>query len=119
MGVFEEVVVNVKSAVDAVSKKTGELVGVSKLKINEAEINGSIKKIYEKLGELIYENIKSSKSVDDNSEEYIKKIDELKLQLESIKGEISRSESKSECGCCGNKNIKDASFCCKCGKRLD
>lgn len=121
MGVFEEVVVNVKSAVDAIGRKTGELVGVSKLKINEAEINNDIKKAYEKLGKLVYENKKLGVSQNDVYiyDECIKKIDELNLQLEAVRKEISKNDNKVFCNHCGCKNAKESCYCCKCGYKLE
>ena len=39
MGILDDVVVNAKSAAEAVGKKAGQLVDVSKLRINLAELN--------------------------------------------------------------------------------
>ena len=50
MGLFEDVVINAKSAANAVGKKAGQLVDVSKLKISAAELNNEINKKYEQGG---------------------------------------------------------------------
>ena len=40
MGILDDVVINAKSAAEAVGKKAGQIVDVSKLRINVAELNG-------------------------------------------------------------------------------
>ena len=39
MGILDDVVVNAKSAAEAVGRKAGQLVDVSKLRISAAEVN--------------------------------------------------------------------------------
>lgn len=54
MGILDDVVINAKSAAEAVGKKAGQIVDVSKLRINVAELNAEISKRYEALGEYVY-----------------------------------------------------------------
>ena len=42
MGIFDDVVVNAKSAAQTVGKMAGQFVDMSKLRINMAELNGEI-----------------------------------------------------------------------------
>ena len=55
MGIFDDVVVNAKSAAQTVGKMAGQFVDMSKLRINMAELNGEITKRYQGLGRFIYE----------------------------------------------------------------
>ena len=55
MGIFDDVVVNAKSAAQTVGKMAGQFVDMSKLRINMAELNGEITKRYQELGRFIYE----------------------------------------------------------------
>ena len=47
MGIFDDVVVNAKSAAQTVGKMAGQFVDMSKLRINMAELNGEITKRYQ------------------------------------------------------------------------
>lgn len=42
MGLFEDVVVNAKEAVNAVGKKAGQMVDISKLRLSAADLNNEI-----------------------------------------------------------------------------
>lgn len=55
MGIFDDVVVNAKSAAQTVGKMAGQFVDMSKLRINMSELNGEITKRYQELGRFIYE----------------------------------------------------------------
>ena len=49
MGIFDDVVVNAKSAAQTVGKMAGQFVDMSKLRINMSELNGEITKRYQEL----------------------------------------------------------------------
>lgn len=119
MGLFEDVVVNAKSAFNIVSDKAGKLVDVSKLKISETEINNSISKKFEELGQEIYN---ASKENNEASSETINKaieeIDNLYLQLDAVKEKISVAKNKVKCRQCGYENSHDVAYCGGCGASL-
>ena len=46
MGILDDVVINAKTAAEAVGKKAGQIVDVSKLRFNVAELNAEIRKHY-------------------------------------------------------------------------
>ena len=64
MGIFDDVVINAKSAAEAVGRKAGQIVDVSKLRIGAAEVNAEITKRYESLGQYVYENCRNSIAAD-------------------------------------------------------
>ena len=51
MGIFDDVVVNAKSAAQTVGKMAGQFVDMSKLRINMSELNGEITKRYQEKSE--------------------------------------------------------------------
>ena len=55
MGILDDVMINAKTAAEAVGKKAGQIVDVSKLRFNVAELNAELSKRYEALGEYLYE----------------------------------------------------------------
>ena len=60
MGVFEDILVKARGAVDALGEKAGQFVDVSKLNIKHAELKADLKKEFESLGKMIYNCEKKS-----------------------------------------------------------
>ena len=61
MGVWEDVVLNAKTAVNAVGKKAGEMVDISKLRLSATEITREISNQFEEIGRMVYEAKKEEK----------------------------------------------------------
>ena len=53
MGIFEDVVVNARSAAEVVGKKAGQLVDISKLRLSVADVNREISRRLEALGRTV------------------------------------------------------------------
>lgn len=118
MGIFEDVILNARSAVDTVGKKAGKVIDMSKLALAAADIKTEISKKYEILGRIVFEAKTTGKNYDSNIQELVEKIEELKSQLESINEMLENSRSKTKCTSCGAYNVKGAVFCNKCGEKL-
>lgn len=118
MGLFEDVLINAKSALDVVGKKAGKLVDVSKLKISAVEIQNKISKLYEELGRCAYKSFKDGQELT-CVEEYAKKIDILKEEFISIDEKIAEMKKKVRCSKCEFINLEDAIYCCKCGAKIE
>ena len=118
MGVFEEVVLNAKTAATNVGKKAERLVDLSKLRLNAAEINGDITKKYEELGRLVYDSVKADAKPEKLAEEYIAEIDALYQRLDAVNEKINALRNQSACPVCGAQNADDALFCSRCGVKL-
>ena len=86
MGLFEDVVVNAKSAVDVVGKKAGKFVDVSKLRINAADINNEISRKFEELGRAVYEAAKDGSDTSNAVSEHSAEINDLYDQLNAVNG---------------------------------
>ena len=111
MGLFEDVVINAKSAVSVVGKKAGEIVDISKLRITAADLNNEISKRFESLGRVIYDAKKTENDTSDLVTECISAIDDLYEQIIALR-------KKTICRNCGAINPQDSIFCSKCGNRL-
>ena len=119
MGLFEDVVVNAKEAVNAVGKKAGQMVDISKLRLNAADLNNEISKRFEALGRVIYDAKKTDNDSTDLVNECVAAIDELYEQLEAVNDQISSLRCKVVCKECGAENPAEAAYCNKCGSKLD
>ncbi len=118
MGIFEDVLLNARSAVDTVGKKAGKVIDTSKLKIAAADLKAEISKKYEILGRVTFEAKTTGKDYSKSIDEIIEKIKELNEELNSVRETIETSKQKTKCPSCGNYNAKGSSFCNKCGEKL-
>ena len=119
MGLLEDVVVNAKEAVNAVGKKAGQMVDISKLRLNAADLNNEISKRFEALGRVIYDSKKTENDSADLVNECITAIDELYEQLDAVNDQISALRSRVLCKKCGAENPAEACSCNMCGSKLD
>ena len=55
MGIFEDVLLNARSAVDTVGKKASKVIDMSKLTLSAADIKSELSKKYEMLGRVSFE----------------------------------------------------------------
>ncbi len=118
MGILDDVVINAKSAAEAVSRKAGQIVDVSKLRISAAEINAEIAKRYEVLGQYVYECSRSSLVADPEAVGQMTEIDDLKAQQAAIAKELGDKQNKVFCPICGKQSPITAAFCSSCGTKL-
>ena len=113
MGIFEDVLLNARSAVDAVGKTAGKVIDISKLKLAAADLKSEITRKYQILGRVVYEESAAGKDYAKNKAELIEKITKLKTQLDSVNDLIAKGTNKKKCGSCGTYNPKNSQFCSK------
>lgn len=118
MGLFDDVVINAKSAAEAVGKKAGQLVDASKLRFGVAELNAEIGKRYEALGQYVYENCRAAASADPEVAGKMCEIDELKAQHAALTKELTDKQNKVVCPTCGKQSANTTRFCSNCGTPL-
>lgn len=103
MGIFDDVVVNAKSAAQTVGKMAGQFVDMSKLRINMAELNGEITKRYQELGRFIYEAKKAGSADEAELANQIAGIDDLYAQLSAVSAQYASMQDKVTCPACGRR----------------
>lgn len=118
MGILDDVVINAKSAAEAVGKKAGQLVDVSKLRISAAETNSEITKRYQALGQYVYENLRDQVSENAEAAGKLTELDELTAQYAAVVKELNDKQNKTVCPTCGKRCSSGDSFCSVCGTKL-
>ncbi len=118
MGVFEDIFVKAKVAVDALGEKAGQFVDVSKLNIKLAELKADLRTEFENLGKTAYHSEKNGADLKESIKSGIAQIDNISLQIEELKKQIASMKNKILCKSCGNQNEEDSSYCAKCGESL-
>lgn len=118
MGLFEDVVVNARTAVNVVGKKASQIVDVSKLRISAADLNSEISKRFEAVGRTVYEAKKTGNDTSDLIAESVTAIDDLYEQLDAVNDQLSAARAKLVCKNCGQENTQGSVYCSKCGQKL-
>lgn len=118
MDMFDNFIEKAKDVCDVATKKTGEFVEVSKIKLDCISINNEIKRLYEKLGSCIYSMVKANYENQDVVDSIIEEIDDCKKQLHILNQKLSELKNINVCTGCGFKNPKENYYCAKCGSRI-
>ena len=116
MGLFEDVVVNAKTAANAVGKKASQIVDISKLRISAAELNHEIESKFEDIGRMVYEAKKIGSDADVSGS--ISALDDLYEQLDAVNDQLAATRTKIVCKSCGQENYQGSVYCSKCGHKL-
>ena len=118
MGMLDDMIVNAKSTANAVGKKASQLVDISKLRINAADLGAEISKKFEQLGHAVYDAHKSGSDAGQAVAEASAEIDELEEQLEAVNSQLAAAHEKKVCHFCGQENAQEATYCSRCGRKL-
>lgn len=114
MGFFNEIGKKTSEATNKITKQTK-----LKLKINDNK--NKIENIYEEIGKKVYEKHvrEENISIKQELQEECSKIDELSKEIEVARKEILKLNDKIQCPKCYAEIEKEASFCSKCGQKLE
>lgn len=115
-GVVEK---NGRKAITAVSKSAKGAVDVTKLRLSINEINSSVSKKYNELGQYVYDAKKSGELDESVVTEKINDIDALYTELSVIAQQIGALQNKTICPECGKEISADVSFCPYCGTKIE
>lgn len=118
MGLFDDIMDKAKGVANVASKKTKEVVGYSKLKIQAMQITSDVDDLYEKLGRLTYEEKKANVNNSELIASCISDIDNLLLDLAIVNQKITENKATGECPNCNAHNADGAAFCQNCGARI-
>ena len=123
MGKFDEilddVVVNAKTAASAVSKKAAFVYDASKHKITAAEMRGEINKKLKELGKYTYKARVYNMDMDEQINDVIAEIKELKENLDIINAHLDEITNQKKCPQCEAKIPKNSVYCNICGTKLE
>ena len=123
MGKFDEilddVVVNAKTAASAVSKKAAFVYDASKHKITAAEMRGEINKKLKELGKYTYKARVYNMDMDEQINDVIAEIKELKENLDIINAHLDEITNQKKCPQCEAKIPMNSVYCNICGTKLE
>ncbi len=116
MSNFDSFIDKAREVADVAVQKTGEIVEISKVRLQAIKLNHNIQRSYERLGSMYYDSIKFGADSQDLLDACVKEIDDLLIELEKLNN-IAHGESGGEIRCdkCGFENVAEAFFCARCG----
>ena len=117
--VLDDIITSAKNLVDIASKKTDNVVELSKLKYQCVQLTSELKSLYEKLGNAVYTMVKSDFNNKELMDSLIEEIDSLKAKIDELNYQIAERRNIRICPACGSRNDKDACYCNKCGNKFD
>lgn len=101
-----------------VGRRAGDVVEVSKLKLQVLSLTGDIDKVYEKLGLMVYEMAKAGAENQSLIDGCVAEVDALKAQLNEVNASLDALRNVRRCDSCGNAVELSAQFCPMCGSLL-
>lgn len=104
-----------KDAVD----RTRKVIDRTKYNYTVSELESRIKDVLAELGKKLYEEYENGNEFEGDIKEKCEKIDELKKEIDEIKLKIAEASNGTVCRECGAVLDKDASFCKKCGSKVE
>lgn len=116
--IFDEFVYMAKNAADVATKKTGEVVEVSKLRYQIKQTQWEIEKTYAKLGAIVYESKKGTENFDEMIQLAVVEIDDLNQKLADLAQKVRAYKKIVECTSCSKENEMGALYCTRCGAPL-
>ena len=118
MSILDSIISQARDVATDVGKRAGDVVEVSKLKLQAISLGSDIDKVYEKLGLMVYEMVKAGTANQGLVDECVAEIDTLKAELDVIRGKLDELHNVHRCDSCGNAVDIKAQFCPNCGALL-
>ena len=118
MSKLDELLFGAKQVASIATRKTGEAVEVSKLKMQASQVNAMMQSTYERIGNLVYEQEKTGTDNSDLIAVCIKEQDGLIVELNEINTKISDIKRGVTCHRCSAVNPYESTYCSKCGANL-
>ena len=118
MTTFDDVVSKAKSGAESAGKKTTEMIELTRLKMQAADLERDISSMLEGLGRLISESRKDDAEVSGKVDDCCRKLDENNGELAKVREQIDECRNRVSCKNCGAHNPDDAVYCKRCGGKL-
>ncbi|WP_031516023.1 zinc-ribbon domain-containing protein [Desulfofalx alkaliphila] len=102
-----------------ISKKSQEMVGVTKLKLERSQIESQVNSSFKELGEQVFISYCNNNTDGDAVIIICEKIKKLKARIEEINQEIENiAPRETLCPNCEAKIMSNVHFCSKCGHKI-
>lgn len=115
---FDNALDKAKGAFEIAKKKTEEVYNTSKLNINLQTLKSKREKLYASLGKNYFDSIQNSEELNDENKDIFNQISALNEEINELKLQINSIKNKRVCPNCGSSIAENATFCSSCGAKL-
>ncbi len=115
---MEEILNKARDVAAGAERKTTELVGKTKIKMEISSIQKQLAAVFEGIGRLEFDAASSGEDITVLKAEAFETVRELQKELEKQYDRWYDMNGAVRCGACDAVNEGDAAFCKKCGKTL-
>ncbi len=115
---MEEFLSKARDAAQSAERKTTELVGKTRIKMEISSLQKQLAAMFEGIGRLEFDAASSGEDITALKEEAFETVRELQKELEAQYDRLYDMNGAVRCAACGAVNEGDAAFCKKCGKNL-
>ena len=115
---MEKIISDIKKTVDGLTKKSGEIVEITKVKLAISDTKNQIDSRLRALGKLVYDASGPEYSEDNSADSLIEELNELYSQLKEHEERLASLKCEVICPKCGFSCSEDSVFCKKCGAKL-
>lgn len=118
MDLFNQLKEKITEGAHVAVKKGSEVIESTKINFDKMGKEQDLSKLYKEIGKLAYDSYKNKSPVEDELLEKFSKVDELILEIDSLKAKLGVIKNEVKCPSCSEIANKDDRFCTKCGYQL-
>lgn len=119
MDFIKNITKKVTETAKVAAKKSGEMVELTKLKMNISSEEDKIEKEYAQMGKIVFEAFERGEKVGDEFEAHCEKIVSYRENIKAMKDQILKLKNIKVCPECGGEVESEALFCPKCGTKQE
>ena len=118
MAFFNQLAEKTRSFAGSAGKKTETAVELSKASIKLNQLENQLKKTFERIGTLVYEESQGFADNGDLTEICIRDAAALEREIRELNEKIKNMKEKKVCPVCGLSNPSEKTYCENCGTKL-
>lgn len=123
MEIFKKVSESAKSISEGaktIGKRSSELVGVAKLKLEIGKLEKEMENNITALGNLVFMQFKGEKGLEEEIERLLKSTKTLEVDIAELQEQINKLHPRQPvCPSCQTELPLNAKFCCNCGAKIE
>ncbi len=120
MGFLDKLSSSVSETAKTLSKRSADLVEISKLNLSIRKREEDIQELYEALGQYVHARLKKLQYINrEDVEEYIRKIETLEADIQVFDKMVLKMRKVNYCDRCDIELDDDVKYCPLCGKYLN
>lgn len=103
---------------DYTVKKTGEVTGAAKIRMDIRQLNAQLLKCFERIGRAYYKNEKGIGETQENIEAIVAEADAIREKIAGLRSQLAALQGCVICPACGAQISNKSVYCPMCGVKL-